>query len=223
MGIFQFESPGMRETFERFFGIPFDKAEIVGAFDALDRLGINEEELFQLWVPVYDILEIEGQLIKRTAENLFIVNYDIPALLHKNHAGTDVAAMVFRTQLSYQDFQPAVDEIRQALVREGILDPDKPERRVFHYSKGPFEQLLDAQGYVYNVRDEPIGLDELPFGRFLLHRGFPLETLRKLLFEPLLTLPGPSEIPVIRNLFSWTLFDSYEAAYQKLMSRKTDF
>jgi hypothetical protein len=203
-------SPAMRQTFERFFGIPFDKADLIGAFEALDRLHLNEEELFQLWVPVYDILEIEGQLIKKTADNCFVVNYDIPALMHKNHAGTDVAAMVFRTTLGYEAFRPAVDSIREALIAEGLLLADKAERRVFHWSKGPFEQLLDAQGYVYTVRDEPVGWDELAFGRYLLDQGWSKLTIDDCLGRPFQF--GP-------NLFSATLFATFEQACQFVQSR----
>ncbi|MEI8095289.1 MAG: hypothetical protein WCG80_13855 [Spirochaetales bacterium] len=202
--------PSMRQTFSRFFGIPFEKADLIGAFEALDRLGLTEEELFQLWVPVHDILEIEGQLIKKTADNVFIVNYDIPALLHKNHAGTDVASMVFRTTLGYDAFRPAVDVIRQALIREGLLSADKVERRVFHWSKGPFEQLLDAQGYLYDVRDQPVAFSELAFGRFLLDRGWSVATIEDCLARP---------FQFGANLFSSTLFATFEEAFHFVQSR----
>lgn len=196
-------TPEMRDTFSRFFGIPFDKARIVGAFEALSLLRLDEEALFRIWVPVYDLLDLEGQLVKRVADNLFVVNYDIPALLTKHHSATDVAAMVFRTELSYQEFQAAVDQIRQSLVKEGLLDPDKPEHRVFHWSRGPFEQLLDAQGYVYNVRDEPVPLGELAFGRYLLDQGESEAEILATLADPFLS--G-------RNLFTATLFDTFEQA-----------
>ena len=199
-------TPSMRETFSRFFGVPFDRARIVGAYEALGLLGLDEESLFKVWVPVYDLLEMEGQLVKRVSENLYVVNYDIPALLTKNHTGTDVASMVFRTDLSYEEFKPAVDQIRQALVREGLLDPDKPEHRVFHWSRGPFEQLLDAQGYVYTVRDEPVSLTDLAFGRYLLGRGETEESIQSVLNDPFV---------MGRNLLTATLFDTFESAYEQ--------
>lgn len=196
-------TPAMRDTFSRFFGVPFEKARVVGAFEALSLLGLDEEALFRIWVPVYDLLDLEGQLVKRVADNLFVVNYDIPALLTKHHAATDVAAMVFRTELSYQEFQPAVDQIRLSLVKEGLLDPDKPEHRVFHWSRGPFEQLLDAQGYVYTVRDEPVPLGELAFGRYLLDQGESEAEILATLTDPFL---------LGKNLFTATLFDTFDQA-----------
>jgi len=164
-------TPAMAETFRRFFGVSLDHARVVGAYEAIGILEMDEEALFKIWVPVYDLLDLEGQLVKRVQDNLFIVNYDIPALLNKHHSETDVAAMVFRTGLTYQEFKPAVAQIRDSLVKEGLLDPDKPENRVFHWSRGPWEQLLDAHGYVYTVRDEPVAYGDLAFGRSLLDQG----------------------------------------------------
>jgi len=203
-------TPAMRDTFTRFFGVPFDRAEVLGAFQAMERLGMDEEARIRLWVPVYDLLEIEGQLVKR-AGDLFIVNYDIPALLTKHNDGTDVAAMVFRTELSYDEFKSAVGQIRQNLVREGLLDPDKPEHRVFHWSRGPFEQLLDAQGYVYNVRDEAVDLDELAFGRYLLARGESEQSIRTALYDPFAS--G-------RNLYSATLYATFDDAYRRFLETR---
>jgi len=199
-------TPAMRDTFTRFFGIPFEKARVVGAYEALGLLGLDEEALFRIWVPVYDLLDLEGQLVKRVSDNLFVVNYDIPALMTKHHADSDVAAMVFRTELSYEEFRPAVDQIRQSLVREGLLDPDKPEHRVFHWSRGPWEQLLDALGYVYTVRDEPVPFSDLAFGRYLLDQGETEETIIAALNDPFAS--G-------RNLFTATLFATFESAYAR--------
>jgi len=206
-------TPSMRETFTRFFGIPFERAKVVGAFDALSLLNVDEETLFETWVPLHDLLDVEGQIVKRVPGDLFIVNYDIPALLTKHHAETDVAAMVFRTGLSYEEFKSAVEQIRQSLVKEGLLDPDKPENRVFHWSRGPFEQLLDAQGYVYTVSDEPVDLADLAFGRFLIDKGETKDSIRAALNNPFAS--G-------RNLFTATLFDTFENAYLRFKESTHD-
>jgi len=205
-------TPSMRDRFSKFFGVSFESVEVLGAFGALSRLGLDEEGLFQVWVPDHDVLELEGQLVKRLESDLFVVNYDIPALLTKHHGNTDVAAMVFRTGLSYEDFKPAVRQIREALVREGLLDPEKPEHRVFHWSRGPFEQLLDAQGYVYSVRDEPVDFHELAFGRFLLSRGETEASVGAVLAEPFAS--GS-------NLFTSTLFNTFERAYSWLKESRS--
>ena len=200
----------MRATFRDFFRVPFEAAEVIGAYEALERLNLSSEELFQLWVPAEDILELEGQLIKKVAGNLFVVNYDIPAVLEKNHVGTDYAAMVFRTPLSYQAFRPAVEAIRKALVSEGLLAAERAERRVFHWSKGPFEQLLDASGHVYNVRDEPVSWDELSFGRYLLAKGWTTTEIED-------CLERPFQFGV--NLLSNTNFATFEEAWSFVQER----
>jgi len=206
-------TPAMQLTFTRFFGVPVDQARVVGAYEALSLLNLDEEALFRIWVPVYDLLDLEGQLVKRVEPDLFVVNYDIPALLNKHHPTSDVAAMVFRTDLSYDEFRPAVEQIRASLVREGLLDPDKPEHRVFHWSRGPFEQLLDAQGYVYNVRDEPVSLGDLAFGRYLLSRGETEESILAALSDP---FAGG------KNLFTNTLFDTFDQAYARFCEQRQE-
>lgn len=210
-------TPAMKNTFTRFFGIPFEKAHVLGAFEALQLLKLTPEQLFQLWVPVYDILEIQGQMVKRTPDNIFIVNYDIPALLHKNHAGTDVAVLMLRTGLSYDQLRPMFDEMRVSLIREGILDPEKPERRVFHYSKGPFEQILDGLGYVYVTPSQPASITDLNFGCYLIDRGVDEAKILNLMKYPIGKVVGENSQEQEQNIFSFTLFDTYEVAYKKFM------
>ncbi len=207
-------TPSMRSALERFFGIPFEKAQILGAFEALQLLRLSAEELFQLWVPVYDILEIEGQLVKRLHDNVFVINYDIPALLHKNHAGTDVAVMLFRTSLDYEGFKPLIDQMREALIQANMLDPSKTERRVFHYSKGPFEQLLDALGYIWTSATERISLTEMQFAQFLKTKGMTDEQILRYITHPIGVFDAGGR-QIEQNLFSFTLFDSYEEAWNK--------
>lgn len=212
-------TPTMISQFERFFGIPFAQARILGAFEALQQLKISPEQLFNIWVPVYDILEINGQLIKRVEPDLFIVNYDIPALLHKNNNNTDVAVMVFRTAMSYQEFKPLVEDMRQALISNGILDPYKPESRVFHYSKGPFEQLLDGLGYVFLDTEHQATLDDLHFGLYLKDKGLSEAEIRQVLDNPIMEFTVPGGTVLEANLYTFTIFDSYEMAYEKLKAR----
>ncbi|MDC7124932.1 MAG: hypothetical protein PQJ46_05160, partial [Spirochaetales bacterium] len=55
----------MKKVFSSYFRYPFDKAEIIGAYEALKRLGLSEEQLFNSWVSPSDMLNINGQSIKR--------------------------------------------------------------------------------------------------------------------------------------------------------------
>ncbi|AEJ62478.1 hypothetical protein Spith_2223 [Spirochaeta thermophila DSM 6578] len=177
-------TPYMRQRFSAHFGIPFDEAHIVGAFEALRELHMSPEELFQLWVPEQDVLTVLEQTIKRY-NDLFIVNYDIPALLHKNTRNTDIAVMLFRTSYTYDQLALLFKKVQERLQGAGLLKQGMPLSRVIHFSKSPFEQILDAQGYLYAEKDRPVPLEEISFARYLLRHGFEEKEIRGLISYPL--------------------------------------
>lgn len=215
-------TPGIRRGFERCYRLPFDDAEVIGSFEAMRRLKCSAEDLFQTWVPADDFCQVCGQTFKRI-ENLVVVNYDIPALLHKNNAESDIAVMLFRISTGFDYFDELVGEIRDALVQKELLSPEKHESRVFHISKSPFEQILDAEGHLVSRDGETYPLEEISFSRFLLEKGVEERAIRSLVRQPLITIQGTNELgePLTlpeaeRHLYEWTTGDSYEVAYRKL-------
>ena len=58
-------TPFMKERFEAHFQENFDQAIILGAFEALEYLGMNAEELFSIWVPPQEMIQINDQSIKK--------------------------------------------------------------------------------------------------------------------------------------------------------------
>jgi hypothetical protein len=48
-------------------------------------------------------MTLYGNTIKKY-KGLYIINYDIPSLLHKNNFQTDIAVMLFRVYFSWQEF-----------------------------------------------------------------------------------------------------------------------
>ena len=96
-------TPYMKEIFEKTFNIDFDKARIIGAFDALKIFEMDYQQLFNIWVKRKDMLVVNGQSIKKYRD-YYIINYDIPAILHKNNTNTDIAVMLFRSEMDYADF-----------------------------------------------------------------------------------------------------------------------
>lgn len=222
-------TPGIREGFSHCYRTSFEDADIVGAFEAMRRLDCDAEELFQTWVPGEDFCRVCGQTFKRI-DDLYVVNYDIPALLHKNNAESDIAVLLFRINTGFDYFDELVGEMRDALVHKGLLSPEKHESRVFHVSKSPFEQILDAQGHLVRRDGEPYPLEEISFARFLLNRGVGEATIRSLVREPLVTIHGsnslgePYTLPEAeRHLFEWTTGDSYEVAYRKLKRIRSQY
>lgn len=160
----------MRDQFEEYFETPFDEKRVIGAFEALRIWDWTPDKLFGLWVETSDVTRIAGQVVKRYRD-FWIVNYDIPALLHKNNASTDIAVMVFRTWAGYQHFFNLSAEMRRALVDEGLLRRDMPTARAVHISRSPFEQLLDTRDYLIAADGTRPGLAASSFAGYLAGQG----------------------------------------------------
>jgi hypothetical protein len=215
-------TPAMRHRFESYFGRNFDTAAIVGSFEALRILSLRPEELFDRWVARRDLLMVNGQSVKRIGE-YFVVNYDIPALLHKNNRDTDIAVMIFRTDLDYTYFSQLVDEMRSRLVEGNLLNPRFPPSRVFHYSKGPFEQVLDGIGYLCTPAGGPVAVSDLSFATYLRDRGVGVSSLIESLSQPIVKCRQEDGVIREENLLVYTAHDTYEAALAKHRSTVSRF
>ena len=182
-------TPGMRRAFEQKFGTEFiraaDQGRILGAFDALESTGLTEEELFDFRVDEPDMLEVLGQNIKKR-DKLWIVNYDIPALLRKNDSRTDIAVMVFRAALDWESFREVVKAMGDHLAEAGIISPGMPPSRAFHHSHSPWEQLLDGIEFLWGVDVSDGGAeDDISFGAYMMERGWSREQLKDVIRHPL--------------------------------------
>ena len=215
-------SPYMKQIFEETFRQDFESAEIIGAFDALRVLHMNYHELFNIWVDRKNMITINGQSIKKY-RNFYIINYDIPAILHKNNTNTDIAVMLFRSQMNYVDFYGMITKMEIALKNEGILGDKVPVSRAFHYSKGPFEQLLDASGYLYNSDGSRIPVSENSFYRFLLSRGFTDIQVKMTIKHPIFRFEIAPGFELEDDIKTYTSGDNYEEAYSKLLSSKSQY
>jgi hypothetical protein len=177
-------APKMVDQFEDFYGEPFRSDVVIGAFDALSRFSWNPDELFALWVDERDVIRIAGQVIKRYRD-VWIVNYDIPALLHKNSAGTDIAVMAFRTSMGYPAFFELAARMQEELVTSRLLRQGMPIARAVHISRSPFEQLLDSRDYLLSPDGESLGIGASSFGAFLLERGLSPGHVQALVEHPI--------------------------------------
>jgi hypothetical protein len=208
----------MQAAFERAFGTPFRDAPIIGSF-AVDRvLGLSYEDLFRLRVPPEDFAVIAGQTIKRSGGS-FIVNYDIPAILHKNSRRTDFAVMICRSLLSQSEFQELVDEMRRRLVTEGVIPADRPLARSFHFSSGPFEQILDGIGYLFDESIQHLPLPSLSFAAYLGEHGISQETIRRAIRNPIMRFRRADGTLFEENLFTYTIDETYHGALVKFQHR----
>lgn len=210
-------TPNMKHTFEDYFHCPFEEAAIYGSFEAMKKLSLDKDQLFNLWVPDSDMLSVNGQTIKKY-HDVYIVNYDIPAILHKNNFRTDIAVMIFRTPLDYSQIHIMIDRIGEALVEEEILDPNKPMSRIFHYSKGPFDQIRDAIGYLYTKNITHVSLKKIAFAHYLLQHGLTMHQILGGIQHPIMQFRENDETVIEEELYTYTSEDSFSAAYGKYNS-----
>jgi hypothetical protein len=208
---------GMRKRFEQHFDTSFSEADIIGAFEAMKVFDLTYNELFNLWVPPSDMLKVSGQTLKKY-KNTYIINYDIPAILHKNNNKTDIAVMILRADLTYGDIHKIVDAMGKALIREHILDPGKPLSRIFHYSKGPFGQIRDAIGYLYTEDIRHVPLKSIAFADYLLKKGVNMHQILEAINNPIMQFRGEDGSVIEDELFHYTADDSFEEAYKKFCS-----
>lgn len=208
-------TPPMKRVFEERYGLPFAEANVVGAFEAIREMKISPDDLFRMWVPGKDVLLVAGQCIKRLGDR-YVVNYDMPALLHKNNSGTDIAAMAFRTSAGYDFLNDVTERIREALVQSEVLSPRAHSSRAFHFSKGPFEALNDGLGYLTFADGREPRLSDLTFTTHLNAAGWTDDMIAGLLRQPLVAIEDRRGRLREESLFVYTMFDSYHDAIRKV-------
>ncbi len=209
----------MQREFSRYFGVPFKEAEILGSFEAMKRLHYTREQLFNLWVPANDILHLNGQTIKRV-NGLFIINYDIPAILQKNRTNTDIAVMILRTRLGPESIYSLMMEMVDRLKADGLLKHSQAFTRVFHFSRSPFEQILDGIGFLYNNDGTHIPFTEIQFYQFLLQQGMSATEILKVLRYPIFQFANGNGSIFEQTVYAASYGMNYTEAYNTLLSSK---
>lgn len=210
----------MRRQFEDKFSIPFDDAPIVGPFEAMALLGMDAEELFKIWVSDKDVLLVNGQTIKRK-NNLFIVNYDMPALVNKNNFDTDIAVMMFRISFGWVDLNVMITKIAMALKEHGIVAEKTPINRVFHYSRGPFEQLLDGLEYLYPFNESDSPEEQISFFQFMRNNGYSRSEILGVIDRPLVSYDTIIGEELEASIYEYTQGCDYETALRLYKSGHT--
>jgi hypothetical protein len=211
----------MKHRFTEHFGVAFDSAPVIGAFEALERLQVRADDLFDQWVDEPDMLVMNGQTVKRVGA-FYVVNYDIPALIHKNNKSTDIAVMLFRTRTGYEYFLALTAKMREGFIKRGMLDSRGPVGRVFHYSKSPVEQILDGRGYLYDTQARVIPTRELSFASYLMRNGVSEAEIEGILRSPIAEF-ATAEGRVESHVIPFTRNDDYGTALRKLRSMVSQY
>ena len=184
-------------------------------------VAVDEEALSSYRVHDDDMLVSLGQNIKRYGD-IWIVNYDIPAILHRNTFKTDIAVMVFRVNLEWMEFNKLVDMMSRHMVEAGVLAPDTAPSRAFHHSKSPWEQLLDGIDYLWGVNVSDGGAeDDISFGAFMMSRGFSRNQLKDAIRRPLVVYEDDAGNKREGNIFELSSGMNYrdaEVAWKKVVS-----
>jgi hypothetical protein len=210
-------TPYMKKRFQNYFALPFEETKVIGGFDALKHMNVSAENLFEIRVPESDLLVLNGQSVKKIGD-VYVVNYDIPALLKKNGMGTDIAVMILQSRLTEDEFWHMTRIMGKRLVSEEVIGANTPFSRAFHYSKGPFEEILDAVGFLYDTNGTHLPLKVVSFARYLLSRGLTLDDIYAIIKYPIFDFSLDYGIQVQEDIFSYTVGDSYDGAYEKLRS-----
>jgi hypothetical protein len=127
--------------------------------------------------------------------------------------------MILRSFLPYSQFHTLIETISVALKEEGILTNPFLYSHVFHYSKGPFEQILDGIGYIYDQKNEHIDLAELSFFAYLLNAGCKREAILDAIRRPIMAFDVGEGLTEEHNLYVYTFEDSFEEASRKFQAR----
>lgn len=208
-------TPSMRRAFMAYFNEEFDERRIIGAFPALNTLSVTAEQLFAVRVDTKDMLILNGQSIKKYAE-YFIVNYSVPALVHRYSLQYDIAVMCFRMDKSYDYFEPLTKKMRTELIAEGVITKDALAGSAFHYSYGPFNQLRDAASFLLNEQAEHIDLAQFSFAHYLCQRGITIDILRHLIINPIVIIRNHLQDEQEVSLVDYTRGMSYAEAHEVL-------
>ena len=208
-------TPHMKRRFSAHFNVDFDSAHVIGAFEALRELSMSTEELFRLRVPQEDVCALNGQSIKKY-RGCFIVNYDIPALIHRYSLRYDIAVMCFRMNLPYDYFVSLTRVMRYRLIETKVIATDALVESAFHYSYGPFDQLRDGIFFMLNQKQEGVPLQELSFARYLQKRGIDSDTIHHLLINPIVVIDDGDDNTREISIVEHTRGSTYRQAWEIL-------
>lgn len=212
-------TPYMKRRFTEYFGKPFETASVWGAFEAMKQLGYKRTDLFRIWVPPEKMLFLNGQNIKLVDDH-FIINYDIPAILMKNHTNTDMAAMILRTELQPEAIHRLMMKMVSRLKEQGVIDEGEAFTRVFHFSRSPFEQILDGIGFIYNQDGSHIDLKFINFYTYLMKRGMKEEEIEGILKHPVFSFYDERDRYFEKTIYTASYGMGYDEAFELLKASR---
>ncbi len=173
--------PEMIDKFQRFFGIDFEIAPILGSFDAVIRLNKTPEQLFDTIVDSKDFLMMYGQSIK-LIDGFYVVNSNIPRII--KHFSDDninmfvVAARAKNDHLDFDGINKSIFTYMKTCANIPLIDEEllqglnweKRIKRTFHLSSGYIYGMFDMIDYIFHSDNAKITFRDTPLGYILMEK-----------------------------------------------------
>lgn len=207
--------PEMVKKIEEYFNISINSCELLGAFDAILKLNISAEELFNTYVDESSFLKICGQTIKKI-KDIYIINYDLPAILEKYNLDSNVFIIVIEfknNNIAFNTINYSIaaelfkDQIEDQILKAQLLNKAK---RIYHISTGHIMAMYDMIDFVYLDNGKRIKLIDTPLGFYLINNKIiSEEKLLNLKEYPLVNIPINGKRELI-NVIEDTYYFSFE-------------
>lgn len=178
--------PEMIPVIERKFNVAFDKMPLYGSYEYCRQVSgacewSSAQKLFNTIVPREEFLELHGQTIKKI-DDVYIINYDIPAILTKHNKNTDIFVIAIRCKDTRTELSNINHDIyTQLLHKQGLslIDADQRQqmewfnkvRRTYHISNSPAKAMFDMMDYILDDDGSNILFEQTPLGAALLNRN----------------------------------------------------
>lgn len=174
--------PEMVDKVENYFGVHLSPEKFIGSFDAILKLNISAEKLFNTFVDEKSFLKLYGQTIKKY-DDLYIINYDLPAIIEKYNDKSNVFIVVVK----FKNEKITFDKINYSIAIEMEKDNNllfycadiykdisliEKVKRTYHFSSTHIMAMFDMTDFVFDSNCKRISVTETPFGHYLIKNNF---------------------------------------------------
>ncbi len=151
--------PIMAKKIEEYFNIEINSPSLIGSFEAILKMNITPEELFNTFVDDKDFYKIYGQTIKKI-NGMYIINYDLPAIFLRYDYNSNTFIIVIKlksNKISFQEINHSIaneiqnDKYLKFYDEEKYKDMDLIEKakRTYHFSVSHIMAMYDMTDFVY--------------------------------------------------------------------------
>ena len=169
--------PEIINDFEEHFHIKFKDANIIGPFDAILKMGISDDDLFNRIVDKNDFLKFCGQTIKRIGD-YFVTNYNIPYLIKRYNPQSNIFVITVRLNSEDINFMAINQSIfeQMQINKNNFIDEDilksmewnEKIKRTYHVSRNHLTATFDMLDFIIRNNGSHLDISETPLGMRLI-------------------------------------------------------